>query len=130
MSIDFLKKLFLGIGVRCVHSAGVKRYNLYVKIRDNYLCSILRMTCLFNEFDFPLYDDNEAFVDYLTNNRQLESYQMIDFEQIEKDGVSELALENLEWIREQVVFAMEVLDEYGIDKTGNKRKVSSIIDSL
>lgn len=50
LSIELMEKMFSSIGIRTLksHVKGENRYRIYLNIKDNYLCSILRMTCIFN----------------------------------------------------------------------------------
>lgn len=129
-TMNVLETMFTNVAVRCINNDGSKRYNVYVIIKDNYLCSILRMTCLFNGFDFPQYGDNEEFIKYLTDNRTLTGQREVSFSKIKRDGMSEVAIDSLRWIENQILFSVDILRKYGLNEIGNKRKVSSIIDSL
>ena len=129
-TISLLKKMFLHVTVKKVLSGNIEKYKIYLTINDNYLCSILRMTCMFNNFKYVEYDDNEEFLQYVTENRTLEDIKEIPFEVIESDGMVEQALKQLVWVNEQLQFGFSLLDSYNKRKTGNRRKVSSIIDSL
>lgn len=129
-SLEFLEHLFQGVSVRPVGTRQMRRYRIYVTIKDNYLCSILRMTCLFNGYDFPKYETDEEFISYLTNNRQLTEAKDVSFYEIGVDKKEEYALKSLEWIQKQIMFAKGILQEFGKNEVSNKRKVSSIIDSL
>lgn len=129
-TLDLLKKMFSKVTVRKVLNGDTTRYKVYLSIKDNYLCAILRMTCLFNNFHFKEINNCEEFMQYATEKRTLTDIKEIPFEVIERDGMVNQALKQLAWVDEQIQFGFSILDLYAKRKIGNKRKVSSIIDSL
>lgn len=126
-SIALLEDLFKEIVVKKI---GNGKYSTHVLIKDNYLCSILRMTCLFNNYEFTNIDENEDYLNYLTNDRNLDKNVSITFEKIKSDNAEEIVINGLRWIEEQIKFGMKILDEYGQNELGGKRKVSSIMENL
>lgn len=129
--IDFLGNLFSGVVIRCLNIGQQKKYKTYIKIKNNYLCAILRMTCLFNGYHFEnVEENNEDFISYLSKNRELREQREVSFDKIEEDGVGKIATESLNWVEKQIIFALDVLEKYNKNGVGNKRKVSSIIESL
>ena len=129
-SMDFLKKLFENIMIRRVGTKENPRYHVSLIIKDHYLCSILRMTCLFNNFDFTSRDHCDEFIDYASLSRTIKDTREISFEQIIADGMGKATLSQLTWVEEQLLFSFNLLEKYSKKTTGNKKKVSSIIDSL
>lgn len=88
------------------------------------------MTCLFNGYSFEKRDEAEDFINYVSDNGTLQKSKEISFEEIKEAGMEKAMLESVEWIEQQIIFALNILDEYGTNEIGNKRKVSAIIDSL
>lgn len=107
------------------------QYKFYLIIKDNYLCTILKMSCMFNDFKYCHHDrESEEFIDYATNSRKLLQDRTLDFSLIESDKMTDAFLKHFSWVEEQINFTIEILKKHGKDNTKNKRKVSSIIDSL
>ena len=131
LSVELFETLFSGVNVNVYCCEESKKYKIYLTIKDNYLCSILRMTCVFNKYKFGQADEECIdFIDYITDNRSLSNDKKIKFDKIKKDGKDCELFKNFSWVDSQIKFALDILDKYGNDATKNKRKVSSIIDSL
>lgn len=129
--IEFIKTLFTEVNIISIGVGENKKYKVMVFIRDNYLCAILRMTCMFNEHSFEEHIKNdEDFIAYATDNRTLKESKTIPFEKIQEDGMTEQLLKQLHWIDGQVKFSLDILEKYGKNSAKSKRKVSSIIDNL
>lgn len=131
LSMKLFKTLFAAVNVHVYGGGENRKYRFYLTIKDNYLCSILRMTCIFNNYVFDGSDEEcTDFIDYITDDRSLNESKKVLFEEIESDGKTDELFKKFSWVEKQIKFALDILDKYGNDVTKNKRKVSSIIDSL
>lgn len=130
-SMELYKRLFECIMIRRRGTEEGNQYKFYLIIKDNYLCTILKMSCMFNDFKYCHHDrESEEFIDYATNSRKLLQDRTLDFSLIESDKMTDAFLKHFSWVEEQINFTIEILKKHGKDNTKNKRKVSSIIDSL
>lgn len=130
LNIELFKSMFGSVGIQLIEAEEIK-YRPYLTVKDNYLCSVLRMTCMFNGYSFDKSDlDCEGFVNYATNGRKLKKYRKLSFEEIEADGMAGLCSEQFAWVETQIQFAIHLLHRYEKRNIRNKRKVESIIDSL
>lgn len=129
-TFSLLKELFDKITVKKIFSGPGAKYRVFLTIKDNYLCSILRMTCLFNSYPYTERGNCEEFIKYITDNYTLKDGKNIRLESIEADGMENQALQQLIWVEDQLKFAFGVLETYDMHNVNRKRKVSSIIDSL
>ena len=129
--MELYKRLFECIMIRRRGTEEGNQYKFYLIIKDNYLCTILKMSCMFNDFKYCHHDrESEEFIDYATNSRKLLQDRTLDFSLIESDKMTDAFLKHFSWVEEQINFTIEILKKHGKDNTKNKRKVSSIIDSL
>lgn len=129
-SIELLKGMFECVNV-VSYAKRERKYKVYLTIKDNYLCAILKMSCMFNKFKYDSNSpDNEDFIKYATKNRAKKGIINLKFDEIEKDGMTDECLKQFHWIEEQIQFAITILKKYSKNNVKNKRKVSSIIDSL
>lgn len=129
-SYDFLTNLFESITIRPKED----KISESLSIKDNYLCSIFRMTCLFHKYTrMEEGKSDDIFVEYAKSKMEDKKNRFLhlEFKDIVADDMIEPLLEEISWVKEQIEFSVgyyeKLKEEYTI---GRARKVSSILDSL
>lgn len=129
-SYEFLVDLFEEITIRPKEN----RISESLAIKDNYLCSMFRMTCLFHKYPRPEEEkSDDVFVEYAKNKMKgaNNSFIKLKFEEIVKDNMVDPMLEEISWVKKQIEFSIKYYEkmknEFKVRKT---RKVSSILESL
>lgn len=135
-SVDFLNYLFDGIMVKKSIDKDEKECNkLSLLIKDDYLCSILILTCRLNKYDYQKgivtecdVCERDVSIELLAD--KFDYGETISFDDaVNVVGESKL-LNALKWFENQVLFGFDILETCQNDKIGNKRKVLSILDEL
>ncbi len=134
--VDFLNYLFDGIMVKKSIDKDEKECNkLSLLIKDDYLCSILILTCRLNKYDYQKgivtecdVCERDVSIELLAD--KFDYGETISFEDaVNVVGESKL-LNALKWFENQVLFGFDILETCQNDKIGNKRRVLSILDEL
>lgn len=145
-SLDLLERLFGNIMIKRVRTQkdnqNIKiKYKINFKIRDIYLCNILRLTSKLNHMNCYFsntIDMTNLLAEFIskTNLKDKNSNiyiikidELIEF--LKKNKKYELKfLEGVSWIDEQIQFCFTILDQYSRNTISHKKKVASIIDEL
>lgn len=127
-SFAFVSRLCDGLSIRPLN----KNISESLRIKDNYLCSIIKMTCMFHKY---VYKDkeksDEKFVRYVKHKLGDRHRRVIQFDEIEKDNMTEYLLEEISWFKDQIEFCLRYLEKITKENSvRHVRKVSSIIDNL
>lgn len=125
-----LKTLFDGISV---DEDSEEKYSLGLRIKDRYLCTILSMSCKLNSY---IRQDktniSSHIIEYLNQLKQQkdEDDMFFSLEEIELMPIAEEVLNELNWIKNQIEFSIDLLNRFEENSIGNKRRVSSILEQL
>jgi hypothetical protein len=128
--LDFLDILFSGISVS---EDPKNNYRIGLRVKDRYLCTILSMSCRFNAYNFPdRTHSNSSIGEYLFKKyfKKQGDRSIIDFEELKSMDNVEEVLNDIEWVKSEIEFSINLLEKMGEDSIGNKRKVISILEQL
>lgn len=135
-SLSLLENIFKGINIyRYPNKKGNKNNSstLSLSIKNNYLCSILMLTCKLNGYSYSEGDEYSGVVAE-TLEKKLDNSKLnndfISFDECLEIITSEELLKGLEWFKYQIEFAISILNMYSGNTALKKRKVSSILDEL
>lgn len=109
-----------------------KKVSESLGVRDNYFCSIIRMTCKFHKYSYKdKRKSDKMFVKYIKEKMGNNQFIIVQFDEVEKDDMVEPLLEELAWFKEQIEFCIRYLDVLvKKNSVSHVRKVSSIIENL
>lgn len=131
-SICFLSELFEGVRVnKSTQNNSVKTsFSLYIK--NDYLCSILRLTCSLNRFNYSESNnsENEEIVKKVISSKYYKRRSFINFDDVLRIITKEELLASLSWFKKQVEFCIEIYNNCNSINLRNKRKVSSILEEI
>ena len=103
-----------------------------MSIKNKYLGDIMKMTCKFNQYPYGTYSDeiqNNIAKKYLKCRKKSRDNK-VSIEEVLKYISEDEFLQGVSWFKNQLDFAMDILDEYGKNDIKNKRNVSSILEQL
>ena len=136
-SLQFLQKLFSGVKLR--KGTSHKNYSLSLTIKDNYLCRALMLNNKLNNYPYATTKDDKAYeffckcANYL-NKEKNENYNRriieLGFDKVLCIISEDELLDNLSWIKNQIEFAIEILEKNNTGNINRKRKVASILEEL
>ncbi len=140
ISYEFLNKLFKGIVIieRSYlnnKSQEIDRfYTLSLRVRDKYLCNILRFTCALNGYSFQNPKAEES-IEYLARkigetDKELLRHNKLPFEKVLNIVSFDELIACIPWLDNQLQFIFGIYEKYNDNPALRKRKVSSIIDEL
>lgn len=137
-SLEFLNILFEGMKFSVSRKGDSKIYSSSLKIRNRYLCYGLMLNNRLNVFAYSNNDNGkekalfERCKKYKEdkNNKKISSIVEMSFDEaLEVMNLDEL-LEQLKWFRNQVEFAMQIVEKYDDKKISRKKKVATILEEL
>ena len=102
-SYDFISELCQDIIIRFEN----RRIIESLGIRDNYLCSIIRMTCKFRNYSYDENENIKEFIDYAKEKADGSDYVALDFEEIKNDNMTDLLLSEINWMKKQIEFSLK-----------------------
>lgn len=129
-SINFLKYLFSGVCIeKNVESEGKESYAFSLRIKNKYLCNIMRTTCELNRYSYPSIVDS---VEPLVAEKFKHKYRqgVIYFSEVLKVVTEEELLEALQWVRGQIEFAIRVAENIDEENKKGRKKVKDILETL
>lgn len=92
----------------------------------------MKMTCIFNQYPYGTYSDemeNNIAQKYLKSRKKSRDNE-VSIKEVLKYVSEDEFLQGVSWFKDQLDFAMGILDEYGKNDIKNKRNVSSILEQL
>lgn len=126
----FVSDLFSSIIVKIVDD----KMALSLVVRDNYLCSVLRMTCLYHRYTKSLKSEKSSeFLEYVLKKvpGQDPVVKNIKLKDIEKDGMTEAFLKEISWVKEEIEFSIKYLNRIRKENTiGRGKTVESILENI
>lgn len=137
-SLEFLNILFEGMKFSVRRNGDSKIYSSSLTIRNRYLCYGLMLNNRLNMFPYSNNDNDkekalfERCKKYKEdkNNKKISSIVEMSFDEaLEVMNLDEL-LEQLKWFRNQVEFAMQIVEKYDDKKISRKKKVATILEEL
>lgn len=144
-SIKLLKKLFSHIGVKTYYiftenpkekEKSIPQKRLSLRIKNNYLCQVLSLTCHLNSFvyaDETTPDEIEAIktIDESIKEKRItsNSFDYFAIDKIAEIVGEEALLAALSWLKNEIDFALSILDKND-KKTIKDKDVASIIKGL
>ena len=137
-TINFLEKLFKGVNVhiRTKMEEEKNRFSISLQVKDKYLCNILRLTCLLNNYEY-IHEKIESVVasNISMKSRTIRknsniSHKYIDFLEISEMKEEKNLLLGLKWFENQVLFGINILEQFSENSISKKRKVASILLDL
>lgn len=134
-SIELLSKLFTGLSTRVYfeEEKGKKvRYkSISLNIKDNYMCSVLKLSCISNGYSFPKINTEaeEKVYDLIKKNSKTGKIVKPFKEVLDFIGEADL-LEALKWFEKQIEFSIFILEQEKENDISKKKRVSSILDEL
>lgn len=131
-SIQLLERLFKNLSIEKKNENGKIKKNISFYIKDKYLCEILKMTCRFNGYRYGVIDNSkeEEIIDLFLKKNSRNNKVEIDISEMLEVVPKEDFLQGVAWVENHIKFCLQILDEYGTNTIGNKRKVSSILEQL
>ena len=135
-SKEFLERIYENAGFLDDNDDEAESIELCVQYSDSILAYILHLNKKLNgevySFKEGKVDSNDAYYDllnFIEKNRLLCSPQCVSFDLLSQALTEKRMLEELNWIKELVEFALEILDKY--DKPQNQNEsLRDIIDNL
>ena len=133
---SFLKELFQYVKVeRTVTRKGKVRYYCGFSVGNTgniYLLEILKMVCTLNEGKNPISDRTKETTILKKYFGKKEEYigKRLAIVDVLKIIPEKEFMDCISWLDNNVKFCLKILDEYGENKIGNKRKVLSILEEL
>ena len=126
-SIKFLKTLFNGIG--CISFKSKKEPTIRLLIKNNYLCNILSVTCMLNNYKETnsTHINNNLLINEIDSLQKKSKKRYANFDEISHQLTSTL-LEELKWIKNRIEFAILIFDKY--KKEIDTTNIESILKSI
>ena len=134
-SIEFLSKLFTGLSTRVYfeeeNGKKVRYKSISLNIKDNYMCSVLKLSCILNGYSFPKInaEAEEKVYDLIKKNSKTGKIVKPFKEVLDFIDEADL-LEALKWFEKQIEFSIFILEQEKENDISKKRRVSSILDEL
>ena len=134
-TIEFLSKLFTGVSTRIyydeVDGKEIINKTISLNIKDYYMCSVLKLSCILNGYNFPKFNNEvEEKVYNLIKKKNKRNGLVISFEDVLEFVDEEQLLESLEWFKNQIEYSMFILEQEKQNDISKKKRVSSILDEL
>ena len=129
-TINFLRTIFDGVSIR---SAKNDLYNFGLHVQNDYLGSIINVSCQLNGFVvIPSSDEVLQRITKVVRSLQKnpKSFSVLSFEKVLSAVPEDELLEMVGWFKHHLEFMFEILERYSDNPTKNKRKLSVIIDEL
>lgn len=126
---ELLKYLFEGVTVgRRPNQGKEKRYSFSLRIKNKYLCNILRSACRLNGYSYP--EINVEYESKIAENfKQVDRTQVIAFDEIFQIIKEEDFLKAISWFEEQLIFCFDLSENLESKKLG-KRKLKDVLARL
>ncbi len=126
-NIKFLKTLFNGIG--CISFKSKKEPTIRLLIKNNYLCNILSVTCMLNNYKETnsTHINNNLLINEIDSLQKKSKKRYANFDEISPQLTSTL-LEELKWIKNRIEFAILIFDKY--KKEIDTTNIESILKSI
>lgn len=131
-TLNFLKRFFCGVRLR-EPSTSKPNGSISLVIDDNYLCSVIILTCKLNDYpyDEEVSEKEKIVIEKLSNiDKRKRRRGDIPFDNAIESVDEDVLLETLGWFENQVEFAIKILRKTEKIPINNKKRVSSILDSL
>lgn len=129
-SMKFLRYMFSGICIeRQIDSEGKRHYSFSFRVKNKYLCNIMRATCQLNGYSYP--EINIEFADQTAKKfKSIRIGRQMYFSNALKTISEEDLLHSTEWLKEQVEFVVNLANS--LEKSlGNKRQtMKDVLDRL
>ena len=138
-SIDFLKRLFNNVTIRKQFRNNSEKYFVSLGIEDAYLCRGLILSTKLNGYHFSEheYEDSQKntckkiYTKLNPEKKEPNSYIIeLDFDNVLSNISEQELLNGLEWFKNEILFAFNILEKYENENISRKRKVSSILEEL
>lgn len=133
-SLAFLSDLFKGVRViTTTEPTGKPRTSFSLYIKDGYLCSIVRLTCSLNNFNYSTHDDDDDFEIIVKKVKEAFPQKhrgLMQFNEVLTIINEEELLFSLSWFKKQIEFAIDIYNNCRNTNLRNKRKVASILEEL
>lgn len=112
-----------------IHQMSEKKEIRFV-IKDKYLCKILSLAIRHNDY-YSLKDEirNDAEIIGLLE-QHFPNRDAITFDELISLGIYEQIIDKLQWLKDEIEFALQLIPKYNEKTLGNKRSIQSIIDTL
>lgn len=124
-SLNFLKYLFSGVTIQQEEA----RYNFSLRIKNKYLCNVLRMTCAFNGYTYP--EINADFENGIACQfKEYKWNKLVYFSRVLKTVSESDLLEALKWFESQVLFSLDFMKKLEDEGGSRKQKVKDILKSI
>ena len=129
-SLKFLKYMFSGICIETrIEEDGKRKYAISYRIKNRYLCNIMRATCQLNGYTFPEINkefENETAIKF----KDKRNNQLIYFSTVLKIINEEDLLTATEWLKQQIEFSINLANSLDNVGKNNGKKVSDILSRL
>lgn len=137
-SLQFLEALFNGVEFRKSNDDNKEYFTSSLTIDNRYLCYGIILNSRLNKYSYGENNNNTTqkifeklqksnIFNLTTNNRN--SF-WVSFDQI-LSVISEVELlDDLQWFKAHIEFAMQILEKYDNLRIGRKKKVASILEEL
>ena len=125
-TINFLKTMFSGLACTCFK----KEKSIAIHIQNRYLCAILDQTCRLNEYKPKEQNSNKTstLAEKIFNLQNKKAFIEIKFEKIEELIPESEITEELNWIKEEVEFAISIYNKYNLNI--DTSSIENILKSL
>ena len=130
-SIGLFKTLFDGVIPR-KKVQDEKENTLALRIKDDYLCSILMLVTKLNGYVYPSdqQENENEIISQLLGEDHKNNGKLISFDDAVKIVGEKPLLDVMVWFETEVKFAIDLLNKTEKLSIGNKKKVSSILEAL
>ncbi len=134
-TIEFLSKLFTGVSTHMYFEKedgeNVQYKSISLNIKDNYMCSVLKLSCILNRYGFPKVNSEKVgkVYDLIKKNSKTGKREKPFKEVLGFVDEADL-LESLKWFEKQIEFSIFVLGQEKENDISKKKRVSSILDEL
>ena len=134
-TIEFLSKLFTGVSTHMYFEKedgeNVQYKSISLNIKDNYMCSVLKLSCILNGYGFPKVNSEKVgkVYDLIKKNSKTGKREKPFKEVLGFVDEADL-LESLKWFEKQIEFSIFVLGQEKENDISKKKRVSSILDEL
>ena len=137
-SIDLLNILFEGMKFTKRLNGEETRYSISLTIKNQYLCYGLMLNNRLNMFPYADNDDKqekqifEKMEKYMVNKNHKRSARSLSatFDEVLEVFKPKELFEHLEWLQNQIEFALQIVEKYDDRKISRKKKVSTILEEL
>ena len=138
-SLKLLTHLFSGFEIKRRLIDGQKEfYDFSLKIKDKYLCNIVKLNNQLNSFDNYAEDDNDLLNAIYKTLRDKDNERVAksnflwkwSFEEALKHITEDDLLKVSGWFEKHIEFAISILQKYDSNAISKKKKVASIMEEL